>query len=410
LITDTALTAFLLFLLSYTLSQFYRSFLAVIAPGLAAELSLGPDDLANMSAMFFGVFALAQFPLGVALDRIGPRRTTPALMLAAVAGALLFAHARTGLECIVAMGLIGLGCSPIYMGALYHFARTDTAQRLGFLAASLIGIGSLGNLLAATPLSLAVAQFGWRASFLGVAAVTMLSALLILALLRDPSPALAPNGSSDSATGSALYGIWQVLTIRGLWPLIPLLMLGYAAVVVERGLWIGPYFAEVHRLDTVALGNAALAMAIAMSAGALVFGVLDRRPGRRKWLVVCGSMLTATGFLTLGVLVEPPLWVAILCVTALGFTGLSIPLLTAHARMFLPEHLLGRGMTFANFLIIGGAGFLQWATGVYVQSLQAAGLAAPTVYARLHFAMATVILLSAAIYLAAKIPRATSEP
>ena len=54
---------FLVFLLAYTLSQFYRSFLAVIAPGLAAELGLTASDLANVSAAWFAVFALAQFPL-----------------------------------------------------------------------------------------------------------------------------------------------------------------------------------------------------------------------------------------------------------------------------------------------------------------------------------------------------------
>jgi MFS family permease len=403
-------TAFLILLLGYALSQFYRSFLAVVAPGLAEELSLGPDDLANMSAMFFGVFALAQFPLGVALDRLGPRRTTPALMLAAVVGAFMLANARTSVQCTISMGLIGLGCSPIYMGALYYFARTEAPHRLGFLAASLIGIGSFGNLLAATPLSLAVAQFGWRGSFIGVAAITFLSAALILALLRDPPPATPAVGSQAGEVGGALMGIWQVVTIRGLWPLIPLLVLGYASVVVERGLWLGPYFAQVHQLETVALGNAAMAMAIAMSAGALAFGILDRAPGRRKWLVAGGSTLTATGFFMLGSVQVPPLWWAVACLTALGFTGLSIPLLTAHARMFFPEHLLGRGMTFANFLIIGGAGLLQWLTGAYVKSLEAAGYSAPVAFSRLHLALATLVLLSTAIYLVSKVPSRPVAP
>ena len=64
--------------------------------------------------------------------------------------------------------------------------------------------------------------------------------------------------------------------------------------------------------------------------------------------------------------------------------GLCQPLLFAHARQFFPEHLLGRGMTFANFLTIGGSGLVQWATGIYVARLHAAALPAPDVYAALH--------------------------
>src|SRR5262245_33531842 len=124
------------------LSQFYRSFLAVIAPGLSVELGLSPSDLANMSAAWFAVFAFAQFPLGVALDRIGPRRCVPTIMLAGVAGALLLARAEGAIACIVANALIGLGCSPIYMGALYVYGRTTAPDRFGFICACLLGLGS----------------------------------------------------------------------------------------------------------------------------------------------------------------------------------------------------------------------------------------------------------------------------
>ena len=112
------MTTFVIFLFPYTLSQFYRTFLAVIAPELATELSLRADDLANMSASWFIAFALMQFPIGFALDRFGPRRIVPVLMMAAVAGAVMLSRANTATDCIIANALIGIGCSPIYMGAL----------------------------------------------------------------------------------------------------------------------------------------------------------------------------------------------------------------------------------------------------------------------------------------------------
>ena len=66
---------FLTFLAAYVLSQFYRSFLAVIAPELAQELGLDPQALGNLQAFWIAGFVAMQFPVGVALDTLGPRRT-----------------------------------------------------------------------------------------------------------------------------------------------------------------------------------------------------------------------------------------------------------------------------------------------------------------------------------------------
>lgn len=384
---------FLVFLFAYTLSQFYRSFLAVIAPGLSVELGLTPSDLANMSAIWFGVFAFAQFPLGYWLDRFGPRRTVPLIMTGGVIGALVFARAQGVWGCHAAMALIGLGCSPIYMGALFHFGRTQPPERFGFLSACLLGFGSAGNLLAATPLALAVEAFGWRTTFVGLAAVMLLSAALFHLVVRDPPPAVRP-----AAASGGLASVIEIIKLPGLWTLMPLLTLGYACVVVERGLWVGPYFASVHELKTVAVGNAVLAMAVTMSLGALAFGALDRRFGRRKIFVVTGTGLAALGFLYFGLVSRPSLGVAVALMAFVGFVGLCHPLLFTHARMFYPEHLLGRGITFANFLTIGGAGLVHFMSGAYVDRMIGQGASQPEAYAALHLAFAVTMLIALAIY------------
>ena len=385
---------FAVFLLAYVLSQFFRAFLAVIAPRLAGELGLSAADLANMSAAWFATFAFAQFPLGVALDRHGPRRTVPVIMLSGVIGALLLARANGASGCIVALALIGLGCSPIYMGALYYYGRTVSPQHFGFVSACMLGVGSLGNLLAATPLAWSAQVFGWRATLQGIAALMLFATALFWLLVRDP-----PLAETPKVRSSALAELREVVVLPRLWTLMPLIALGYAALVVERGLWVGPYFAEVHGLEPISLGNAVMAMAVAMSAGALAFGWLDRLFGRRKWLVVTGSLACAAGFAALLVWPRPALAPAVAVIAGIGFMGLCQPLLFAHARMFFPDHLLGRGITFANFLTIGGAGIVQFASGAYVSRLQAAGLSSPDVYAALHGVFAALIVGATLVYL-----------
>lgn len=388
---------FLLFLLGYMLSQFYRSFLAVIAPEMAADIGLDASALANIAAAWFAVFALAQFPLGVALDRIGPRRTVPAMMLAAIVGAAMLANARTAWHCILANGLIGLGCSPLLMGGLYVLARTHKPERFGYLVANLIGLGSLGNLLAATPLSYAAGTLGWRGAFMVMALITCAVAILTYWLVEDP-----PAVSQPDTSGSILAGLGEILAMRQFWPLIPISLFSYGAVLTERGLWIGPWLTQVFGLDALQRGNAALAMAIAMSLGALGYGALDRVEGRRQWLVCGGSLVAASGFVVLWLVPQPNVWTATAIIAVIGFAGLNVPLVTAHARMFFPDRLLGRGITFTNFLMMGGAGLVQWVSGLYVASLQASGMQAANVFAQLHLALGLTIAIPAAIYMRAR--------
>lgn len=385
--------AFITFLAAYVLSQFYRSFLAVIAPELAVELGLGPQALGNLQAFWIAGFVLMQFPVGWALDTLGPRRTVAATMLLAIAGAVIFAMAQTALALNVAMLLVGAGCSAIYMGALYVFGRINRPEQFALLCSWLLGLGTAGNLLAASPLALATALIGWRGAMLMMAGATTISALAVYLLVRDP------GRITSAARRGFLSGLGDVLKIRALWPLLPITAVSYSVILAERGLWAGPYFAEVHGLGPVARGHALLAMAAAMSAGAMAYGPLDRWLGTRKWIVAGGVLVTAAGFLGLALL-GSSLPGAVAAMALLGGFGMSYGVLMAHGRSFVPDHLLGRGITLLNVLFIGGAGLLQPASGAFMARLSDAPPALS--YALLHTGFALLLLATLAIYLASR--------
>ena len=381
---------FLIFLAAYVLSQFYRAFLAVIAPELANELALDRQTLSNLQALWILGFVVMQFPVGWALDTIGPRRVVSGLMAVAVAGALLFARAHTALEIDAAMLLIGVGCSAVYMGGVYALGRVASPARFGFLTSALLGLGSAGNLLAASPMGYATAEIGWRAAMVWVAALTAASAVSVWVGIEDP-PRLA-HTQRDSFIG----GIREILSLRPLWPLLPLTGVSYAILLAERGLWAGPFLSEVYGLAAIERGHALLAMALAMSIGALVYGQLDRTLGRRKLIVATGSALTAAGFLALG-LASPSLAAAIALLSAIGFCGLTYGVLMAHGRAFFPERLLGRGITTMNVFFIGGAGLLQPISGAWMLAMRDAPPA--LAFQRLHLAFGLILAAALAIYL-----------
>ena len=336
-------------ILGYVLSQFYRAFLAVLTPVLAQDLGATPEVLAEASGWWFLAFAAMQLPLGAALDRVGPRLTASSLLAVGAVGAAIFATAQGVGGIKLGMALIGAGCAPVLMASYYIFARQFSPAVFGTLAGMVIGIGSLGNIAASIPLSAAVAAMGWRATVWGLAAVTALVAVAILALVRDPARV------EHSQRGSVL----DLLRIPALWPVFILMFVCYAPPAGIRGLWVGPWYRDVFGADATAIGWVTLAMGLAMVAGNFAYGPMERVLGTRKWLNFGGNTLLLACLIALGFAAGRPGWLPVALLMGVGFFGASFPMVMAHGRAFLPPHLLGRGVTLLNLFGIGGVGVFQ---------------------------------------------------
>ena len=80
------LTVVVPFGLGYYISYLYRTVNIVISGPMAEDLSLSPSELGLLTSVYFIVFAAFQTPLGIILDRFGPRLTQVYLLLIAVFG------------------------------------------------------------------------------------------------------------------------------------------------------------------------------------------------------------------------------------------------------------------------------------------------------------------------------------
>jgi len=148
--------------LNFVLSMFFRVSTAVVSPALVNDLGFTSAQLSDLSASLFYAFALSQIPVGVALDRVGPRVTLGILAVFAVGGAVLFAVGRTPAELIAARVLLGIGIAGNLMVVLALLAVWFPVDRFAFLSGLVVSVGTLGNLLAATPLTLLILRIGWR--------------------------------------------------------------------------------------------------------------------------------------------------------------------------------------------------------------------------------------------------------
>ena len=375
--------------LAYVLSQFFRSFLAVLTGILGQDIGATPDDLSTASGLWFLSFALMQIPVGGALDRIGPRLTSAVLFLIGGAGgAALFAMAQSALHVKLAMLLIGIGCSPVLMASYYIFARVYSPRIFATLAATTIGVGSIGNLAGSVPLVWVVQIYGWRETLWGLAVVSAVIAVAAFIFVRNP-----PKFETTQ-----IGRFSDLLKMPVLWFIIPLVFVNYLPVAALRGLWIGPYLVDTFGANTTQVGNASMMMSLAIIAGTFVYGPLDRVFGSRKWVIFAGNVIVLSALITLLLSGHLSFTWAVTLFTVIGFFGMSFPMIVAHGRAFAPPHIAGRGVTLMNLFSISGVGFFQVLSGKIQAAEIASGITGAARYSNILLLMSVLIGVSLLIY------------
>ena len=199
----------------YFLSYLYRSINAVIGPPIAVEFGLGAADLGLLTSAYFLGFGLFQLPLGILLDRYGPRRVQCALLLVATAGALLFATASSIAPLTLGRALVGIGFAGGLMASFKAITVWFPRRRWPLVNGLLMGFGGLGTMAATTPVEMALAWgASWRDVFHALAAVTAVVSFLIL--LAVPAHDSEREGRADSM-GEALAGLGLIFRDRLFW-------------------------------------------------------------------------------------------------------------------------------------------------------------------------------------------------
>ena len=378
--------------LAYVVSQFFRNFLAVLTEKLYLDIGATSDDLAFAMGLWFLTFSLMQIPVGTALDKVGPKLTGSFIFLfGGAGGSVIFALATTPLHITISMGLIGVGCSPVLMGAYYIFARTYDPKIFASLAAIMIGVGSFGNLAGAAPLAFAIDLFGWRSTMLALGLISFLISVGLFLFVENPK--ISKNINKGSFV--------DLLKINNLWFIFPLVFIHYAPVAGIRGLWIGPYINDTFGGDGN-LAFATTAMSLSMIAGTFAYGPMDRIFETRKWIIFIGSSICLASIVSLALMQQITFGISVSLFCILGFFGMSYPLMIAHGRSFSPEHLTGRCVTLLNMFAIGGAGLFQFLSGkIFAFKLETEG-SNSAAYTAIFLFYASSLFIGLVLYLKAK--------
>ncbi|MFJ6278857.1 MFS transporter [Arthrobacter subterraneus] len=382
--------------LAYLIAVTQRTSFGVAGLEATERFGATASALAVFTVAQLVVYAGLQIPVGVLVDRFGPR-----IMI--VGGAVLMALGQTQLafaESVPAgIGgrlLVGGGDAMTFVAVLRLLPAWFEARRIPVLT-QLTGIlGQFGQIISVIPFLAVLQVAGWNTAFLSAAGLGVLSAVLALSLIRDhPQGNDQRHRVSLRQTGVSLTEAWkQPGTRLGLWCHFTTQFSGTVFVLI----WGYPYLVSAQELAApTASVLMTLFVVVGMICGPLLGVYVARHPLRRSTMVLAITAATALAWLV--VLTYPgqaPVWLLVLLVVTLAVGGPGSMIGFDFARTFNPASRLGTATGIVNIGGFTAALLTMFAVGLILDLLLASGFSNGDLYAldsfRIAFAVQFVVL------------------
>lgn len=356
------LSVFLPFAGGYYLAYLFRTINAAISPALASEFSLDAADTGLLASVYFLVFGLTQIPIGVFLDRLGPRRVQAVLLVIAAGGATLFGNASSFPELLVARAMIGLGVAGSLMAGLKAIVTWFPRERVALANGWMIMLGSLGAVTATAPVDWLLDYVGWRSLFeiltIGTFAVSGLIYMVVPERVVD---------SQIAAPARKPLTLWSVYSDPRFLRIAPLSAACIGSAWALQSLWGSAWLTDVEGFDRQSRVTHMLFMAVGLSLGALLLGGLaDRlrkRDIRTEVLLAGVGALFILAELALVLRIHLP---SLLPWLIVSITGAATVLSFAAVADYFPREFAARSNGALNLLHFGWAFAFQYGIGFVV--------------------------------------------
>ena len=272
---------FIPFGLGYFISVLLGSANTIMSPILVETFSLSPANLGFMTSIYLIFFGMAQFPLGVLLDRYGARRTLAPFMLFAVAGAVVFALSQNVGHLIISRALTGIGLSGCLMAAFKAYSEWLPAERLPLVYSLECLTGGIGGVVATKPIGFAISLISWRVVFIILGALTLLTSLSIWFLTPKDGDTQSDKKISLSKQFAQMLSF---LMDSRFWFIAPLVITGQSVMFAYLYLWVGPWLRDVALMGDAETGTYMMYAFIGAAAGYFLNGILADLFKRKGWL------------------------------------------------------------------------------------------------------------------------------
>lgn len=363
---------FLIITSGYLMSYGLRAINATIAPELVGEVGLSNTQLGALTSAYFLAFACLQLPLGIWLDRFGPRRVDASLIAIAALGCLLFALADSFETLWLARAMLGVGFSAGLMAPFALFRIWFAPHHQTRLAAWTMTVGTFGVLAATLPVRALLTLVDWRGVFFGCAAVLLtISLLMWFGLPRSREPA----GHGRQSFLQSLGGYREVARSSFFWRMVVMSGAVQGCFIAMQTLWLGPWFTRVLQMSPEQSAGWLFVFNTTLLGAYLLVGYLAPRVGPQESATVrvaaVGALLVAA---LVGFIAAFPAIAGVWCWLALAVVATIFTPLQARVGMSFPKQLAGRALTAYNLVLFVSVFIVQAGLGVVLDQLIAGGL------------------------------------
>jgi MFS family permease len=366
---------------AYIAAVMQRSTLGVAGVSAVERFDAGASALSALAVLQLVVYAAMQVPVGVLIDRLGPRVLITVGLSFLVAGQLVLAFSPSISVAVLGRILVGAGDAAIFVSVMRLVSSWFSGPIVPQLSQWMGNLGQAGQILSAIPFAWLLHALGWTPAFLAAASFVALALVLGLAVIRDRPAESTESGRAESfreALSSLKASFRRPGTQLGFWSHY----VTQSSGTVFSLLWGYPFM--VYGLG-LSEPMAASMLLVIVASGVLIgplLGLLSARyPYRRSNLVL--GIVIAIGCAWTALLLwpgTPPLWLLIVLLVVLGAGGPGSLIGFDFARTFNPVRVLGSANGVVN---VGGflASFIMmFFIGLVLDSQSAAGSAPAELY------------------------------
>ncbi|MCB1827224.1 MAG: MFS transporter [Coxiellaceae bacterium] len=372
--SKTATLAWAIFftgILYYCFAYLLRVYPSVMEPQLLHHFHITAGSFGVLTSFYYFAYAPMQLPVGVSVDKIGPRRSMMIACTISITGALLFSQSDLYTIALVGRFLIGFGSAFAYVTALKLATIWLPRRFFATATGAVTGMGMISAIFTDIYLTHIVETNGYQHAMKFPLFIGLILFVLIIAIIRDkPKDKMENEDSMKRVRETSALSFHELkeflLTIMKnpqMWIIGAVGALLYLPASVFLDVWAMPYLQFVYHLTP---DDAAVGISIMLAGwicSSFMTGALSDILGRRRTPLLIGTFGAATTAAFIVYVPNIPQAALYILLFILGAFCGPHPLCFTLSKENYMQKISGTAIAFANFIIMMGGFIFQPVVG-----------------------------------------------
>ena len=347
---------------------------SVMASQLSVSFHVQASGLGKLVAYYFYAYALMQIPVGLLLDKFGPRIMLTLALMICSAGSFILSRTTQLSTAECARFFMGMGSAFSVISCFKLAANWFPPRRFALLTGLLLTIGMLGAAGGEAPLALLVTLSGWRSVLVGFAVIGFILGVIIFIVVRDHPPDASDEAQTPpERLSTVIIALGSIIKKPQIWIAAVYGSLMFGPTIAFGGLWAVPYLTRQFAINKSTAGAIMTLFFIGWAIGATTFGAYSDAIQRRKpplCIGAIGSLIFICIMLYLPVNIP---WVMV-CLFLFGFFSAAFLPIFSIVKEITPHQYAASALGFTNTLNVAVGALLQPTIGFILDMFWQGGM------------------------------------